>query len=66
MKNQAFKMWIVNHGVDRDGIARIILHLLAEKNDMAFELMEECDAPFVLKGYKKAADFVLNQCADHV
>lgn len=61
MKNRAFKKWLVINGKDEENIATMILVLLSEQGPMAFELMDEADAPFTMNGYKKAARFVIDE-----
>lgn len=66
MKNRAFKKWLVMHGKDIEGIARLILIALSEQGPIAFELMDESDAPFTMNGYKKAAKFVIDEVKSEI
>jgi len=66
MKNRAFKMYLVSRSADRDGLALIISMMLSDQHQMAYELMDEAEAEFNMEGFKKAANFLLNQCSDNV
>lgn len=61
MMNRAFKKWLVINHKTEEEVASTILLLLSEQHQMAFELMEESDAPFTMNGYKKAAKFVMDE-----
>lgn len=66
MKNRAFKKWLVINFKSQDEMASTILHLLTEQHSMCFELMEEAEAPFTPNGYKKAAQFVIDEVKNEV
>lgn len=63
MKNRAFKMYL-KRWLTNEEIAKVILAMLSEQNEMAFDLMDESGAPFTPNGYKQAAQLVIDQTND--
>lgn len=60
MKNSAYKRYLVFMSTGRDLSIELMFELM-DHNQMAFEIMEEAEAEYNMRGYEKAAAMVRDQ-----
>jgi hypothetical protein len=62
MKNKAYKSYLLRESISMSQDLTRILHWeIMEKNNLAFEIMEEAGADFTKEGYTKAAEMIKEQ-----